>query len=134
MGIPSLQQSQDVVCCVLLAKTFCPAYTQLNLKHRLCNTNKSISMWVSSEPEFLFAKKHRVRRLPQAKYSLQEPVDIAIVYSYAQSVNHYLTVASFPGPTQLSVACSREKRERAWYIFSRESQKVFWGSMPLTPL
>ena len=24
------------------------------------------------------------------------------------------------GPTQLSVACSTEKQERAWYIFSRE--------------
>ena len=29
-------------------------------------------------------------------------------------------VASFPGPAQLSVAFSTEKRERAWYPFSRE--------------
>ena len=29
-------------------------------------------------------------------------------------------VASFPGPAQLSVACSTVKRERAWYLFSRE--------------
>ena len=29
-------------------------------------------------------------------------------------------LASFPGPAHLSVACSTEKRERAWYIFSRE--------------
>ena len=30
------------------------------------------------------------------------------------------TVASFPGPAQLSVAISTEKRERAWYLFSHE--------------
>ena len=30
------------------------------------------------------------------------------------------TLASFPGPAQLSVASSTEKRERAWYLFSRE--------------
>ena len=38
---------------------------------------------------------------------------------------HNLTgcrIASFPGPTQLSVTCSTEKWERAWYLFSRE-----WG-------
>ena len=29
-------------------------------------------------------------------------------------------VASFPGPAQLSVAISTVKRERAWYLFSRE--------------
>ena len=29
-------------------------------------------------------------------------------------------IASFPGPAQLSVACSTVKRERAWYLFSRE--------------
>ena len=29
-------------------------------------------------------------------------------------------IASFPGPAQLSVAYSTVKRERAWYIFSRE--------------
>ena len=26
-------------------------------------------------------------------------------------------IASFPGPTQLSVACSMEKQERAWYMY-----------------
>ena len=38
--------------------------------------------------------------------------------------NHFnksgLRVASFPGPAQLSVACSTVKQERAWYLFSRE--------------
>ena len=29
-------------------------------------------------------------------------------------------LASFPGPAQLSVACSMVKWERAWYLFSRE--------------
>ena len=29
-------------------------------------------------------------------------------------------IASFPGPAQLSVAISMEKRERAWYLFSHE--------------
>ena len=29
-------------------------------------------------------------------------------------------VALFPGPTQLSVAISMEKRERTWYLFSHE--------------
>ena len=29
-------------------------------------------------------------------------------------------LASFPGPTQLSVAFNTVKRERAWYLFSRE--------------
>ena len=29
-------------------------------------------------------------------------------------------LASFPSPAQLSVACSMEKQEKAWYIFSRE--------------
>ena len=29
-------------------------------------------------------------------------------------------LASFAGPTQLSIACSTEKRERAWYLFSCE--------------
>ena len=29
-------------------------------------------------------------------------------------------LASFPGPAQLSVASSTVKRERAWYLFSRE--------------
>ena len=29
-------------------------------------------------------------------------------------------LASFPGPAQLSVAISTVKRERAWYLFSRE--------------
>ena len=29
-------------------------------------------------------------------------------------------LASFPGPAQLSVTISMEKRERAWYLFSRE--------------
>ena len=29
-------------------------------------------------------------------------------------------LASFPGPAQLSIAISTEKRERAWYLFSRE--------------
>ena len=29
-------------------------------------------------------------------------------------------IASYPGPAQLSVASSTEKRERAWYLFSRE--------------
>ena len=33
---------------------------------------------------------------------------------------HILVLASFPGPAQLSVACSTVKRERAWYLFSRE--------------
>ena len=28
------------------------------------------------------------------------------------------TIALFPGPTQLSVACSMEKQEKAWYLFS----------------
>ena len=27
------------------------------------------------------------------------------------------SLASFPGPAQLSVACSTEKQERAWYIY-----------------
>ena len=31
-----------------------------------------------------------------------------------------VVIASFPGPTQLSIAFSMEKRERAWYLFSRE--------------
>ena len=30
------------------------------------------------------------------------------------------TLASFPGPAQLSVAISTEKQERARYLFSRE--------------
>ena len=29
-------------------------------------------------------------------------------------------LASFPGPTQLSIACGTEKRERSWYFFSHE--------------
>ena len=29
-------------------------------------------------------------------------------------------LASFPGPAQLSVACSTEKQERVWYNLSRE--------------
>ena len=33
---------------------------------------------------------------------------------------HGGTLASFPGPAQLSVASSTEKRERGWYLFSRE--------------
>ena len=32
----------------------------------------------------------------------------------------WLGIASFPGPAQLSVAISTEKRERAWYLLSRE--------------
>ena len=32
----------------------------------------------------------------------------------------YVRIASFPGPAQLSVAISTVKRERAWYLFSRE--------------
>ena len=28
-------------------------------------------------------------------------------------------LASFPGPAQLSVTCSTEKQDRAWYLFSR---------------
>ena len=31
-----------------------------------------------------------------------------------------IPLASFPGPAQLSVTCSTVKRERAWYLFSRE--------------
>ena len=31
-----------------------------------------------------------------------------------------LCVALFPGPAQLSVTISTVKRERAWYLFSRE--------------
>ena len=31
-----------------------------------------------------------------------------------------VNLASFPGPAQFSVAISTEKRERAWYLFSRE--------------
>ena len=34
--------------------------------------------------------------------------------------HHDIFLASFPGPTQLSVAFSTEKWERAWYLFSRE--------------
>ena len=33
-------------------------------------------------------------------------------------------VASFPGPAQLSVACSTEKPWRAWYLFSREHDVI----------
>ena len=29
-------------------------------------------------------------------------------------------LASFPGPAQLFITISTEKRERAWYLFSRE--------------
>ena len=32
----------------------------------------------------------------------------------------YICGVAFPGPTQLFAACSMEKRERAWYLFSRE--------------
>ena len=32
-------------------------------------------------------------------------------------------VASFPGPTQPSVACSMEKLKRAWYLFSHEQHQ-----------
>ena len=39
---------------------------------------------------------------------------------YCMVRNCTLIVASFPGPTQLSVAISTVKRERAWYLFSRE--------------
>ena len=35
-------------------------------------------------------------------------------------MKYQLSIASFPGPTQVSVACSMEKQERAWYLFSRE--------------
>jgi len=31
-----------------------------------------------------------------------------------------MELASFPGPAQLSIASSTVKRERAWYLFSRE--------------
>ena len=34
--------------------------------------------------------------------------------------NKYTGIALFPGPAQLSVACSTEKRERAQYLFSCE--------------
>ena len=33
------------------------------------------------------------------------------------------SLASFPGPTQLSVTCSMEKREMAWNNLSREQYK-----------
>ena len=32
-------------------------------------------------------------------------------------------VASFPGPAQLFVTCSTEKRERAWYLSSHDHDK-----------
>ena len=35
-------------------------------------------------------------------------------------LRHTKILASFPGPTQISVACSTEKWERAWYNLSRE--------------
>ena len=33
---------------------------------------------------------------------------------------HRSVLASFPGPTQLSITISTEKWERAWYLFSCE--------------
>ena len=35
----------------------------------------------------------------------------------------YSDLASFPGPAQLSVACSTEKRSRAWSNSSRERRR-----------
>ena len=35
-------------------------------------------------------------------------------------LQHGIVLASFPGLAQLSVACSTEKRERAWNNLSRE--------------
>ena len=37
-----------------------------------------------------------------------------------QNMENNTHLASFPGPTQLSVACSNGKAGRAWYLFSRE--------------
>ena len=39
---------------------------------------------------------------------------------WAQHYFRYVKIASFPGPAQLFVSISTEKRERAWYLFSRE--------------
>ena len=35
-----------------------------------------------------------------------------------------ICVALFPGPAQLSIACSTVKWERAWYLFSHEHDVI----------
>ena len=45
--------------------------------------------------------------------------NVWVVYRSMQTICGWY-IASFPGPAQLSVACSTEKQGRAWYIFSCE--------------
>ena len=46
-------------------------------------------------------------------------------------VQTHTHIASFPGPAQLSVTFSTERRERAWYLFSREWRQVRGGTGPI---
>ena len=56
------------------------------------------------------------------------PILVQLTSLYEAYINWWLLrqwllryiLASFPGPAQLSVAFSMVKRERAWYLFSRE--------------
>ena len=58
---------------------------------------------------------------------IQWPMTTAHTYIYCaykvwqkSSLYHSHKIDSFPGPAQLSIAISMEKRERAWYLFSCE--------------
>ena len=51
-------------------------------------------------------------------------VDINILPHTGEFRSYEGKIASFPGPTQLSIACSTEKRERAWYLFSHEHDAI----------
>ena len=70
-----------------------------------------------------------MKQILQLPVSIIPPVTIEtrvkgrIYMSLSHSMHVWLstyTIALFPGPAQLSVACSTEKQERAWYLFSCE--------------
>ena len=47
-------------------------------------------------------------------------VKVHSLYVFTFSGPYRSELALFPGPTQLSVTCSTEKQERAWYNLLRE--------------
>ena len=74
---------------------------------------------------FILVCWHSTRRCSQINYTANynkhpKVFSLKIMLTSQKVHTRSFGLASFPGPAQLFVAISAEKRERAWYFFSRE--------------
>ena len=67
-------------------------------------------------------KQTKIRRTCVHEYTHAVPLIFTWLFCVCVSV-----LASFPGPAQLSIACSTEKQEMPWYISSRVTSQVRKG-------